>query len=109
MHKLTGLIVCAGLTVFNANAEYRDPTRPGNLPVSQAASTTQQSADTTLDLTAILISDSSKHAIINGITVKVGQHLNNDTRILNIQPHFVLIRQRGVIKKLYLVPSLKTR
>lgn len=110
MHKLTGLIICIGSTVFNANAGYRDPTLPGNLPASQAATmTTQQIPDTALNLTAILISDSSRHAIINGIAVKAGQQLNIDTRILNIQPHYVLIRQRGNTQKLYLVPSLKIR
>ena len=108
MRKLNRLIIGIWLTAFNAEADYRDPTQPGNLPASQAATTTtQQNPDTAINLTAILISDSSRHAIINGITVKAGQQLNIDTRILTIQPHYILIRHRGSTQKLYLVPSLK--
>lgn len=109
MHKLTGLIICTFLTVFNVNAGYRDPTLPGNLPPSPITPAMQQNPESALELTAIIISDSSRHAIINGVTVRAGQQLNNDTRILNIQPRYVLIRQRNVNKKLYLVPSLKIR
>ncbi|OAI11040.1 hypothetical protein A1359_15190 [Methylomonas lenta] len=109
MHKLKWLIFCALPAAFNVDAGYRDPTLPGNLPAAQASSVPQQNPDLALDLTAILISDSGRHAIINGVTVKTGQQFNNDTRILSIQPRYVLIRQRNVNKKLYLVPSLKTR
>jgi len=109
VHKLKWLIICTLPAAFNADAGYRDPTQPGNLPPAQTNSTTQLNPDMALDLTAILISDSGRHAIINGVTVKAGQQFNIDTRILNIQPRYVLIRQRNVNKKLYLVPSLKTR
>lgn len=109
MHKFIWPIIYLFLTAFNAEAGYRDPTLPGNLPPAQTGSSTQNNPELALDLTAILISDSGRHAIINGMTVKAGQPLNNDTRILHIQPRYVLIRQRGVNKKLYLVPSLKTR
>jgi len=88
-------------------AEVRDPTQPGNLPQAPAAPLLLE--ETPLTVSEIWISDSSRHAIINGMTVKPGQKLDADTQVLKIQPRVVVIKQHGVSKKLYLVPSVKNR
>ena len=60
-----------------------------------------------LSLTSIRISDATRRAIINGATVAAGQTLADGSKVLKIRPGYVLVRQNGVDKKLYLVPSVK--
>lgn len=104
MHKYL-LMTLALLTPLISNAEIRDPTQPGNLPQHQLID--PQSGDTPLILTAIWISNEARRATINGLTLKTGQNLDDGTRILKIHPRYVLVRQHGVNKKLYLVQSVK--
>jgi hypothetical protein len=107
VRKLNLLISLTLLGAMPANAEVRDPTQPGNLPPSQLI--TPQNGDMPLTLTAIWISDSTRHATINGVTVKAGQKLDPDSRVINIQPGYVLIKRHGIHSKLYLVPPVKHR
>lgn len=86
-------------------AEWRDPTVPGNLPPAQI--TDLPSGEMALTLTAIWISDTARRATINGSTVSAGQTLADGSRVLKIRPRYVLIRQNGIDKKIYLVPSVK--
>ncbi|AMK78856.1 MULTISPECIES: hypothetical protein [Methylomonas] len=86
-------------------AELRDPTLPGNLPAAQAME--MPNAETLPSLTAIWISAARRRATINGVTVGNGQTLEDGSRVVQIKPGYVLIRQNGVNKKLYLVPSVK--
>ena len=105
MFKQYPILLAALLTPLAAIAELRDPTLPGNLPPVQMAVT--PNGETALNLTAILISSKARRAIINGITVTAGKTLADGSRVLNILPRYVLVRQNGVNKKLYLVPSVK--
>lgn len=78
---------------------------PGNLP--QAAFAITPSGETALNLSSIWISGKHKRAIINGAKVTAGEVLADGSRVLKIQPRYVLIRQNGGNKKLFLVPSVK--
>ena len=93
------------IVAWNALADGRDPTLPGILPQSPQTGIIQPEAN--LNLTAILITETGKHAIINGITLKPGQYLNDETRLLRIQPGRVIVKQRGTLETLTLVPSVK--
>lgn len=105
MFKQYPIFLAALLTPWAAIAELHDPTMPGNPPQSQLAAL--PSGESALILTAIWISDSARRAIINGATVTAGQTLADGSRVLKIRPRYVLIKQNGVVKKLYLVPSVK--
>lgn len=89
----------------STSAELRDPTLPGNLPDSPAQA--QPNAERAPSLTAIWISDTRKRATIDGVTVGKGHTLADGSRVLQIRPGYVLIKQNGANKKLYLVPSVK--
>jgi len=93
------------LTPFAAGAEPRDPTLPGYLRPAEIAALPNN--ETALNLNAILITDTGKRAIINGLIVSSGQTLADGSRIVKINPHYVLVRQNSVYKKLLLVPSVK--
>jgi len=93
------------LTAFAADAEWRDPTAPGYLPATPSPANVN--APSSFTLSAILIADGGKRAIINGMTLKAGEYLDDDTRLLKILPGHVLIRQHDSVKKLALVPSVK--
>lgn len=86
-------------------ADGRDPTLPGNLPQSTQTDMIQPEVD--LNLTGILITETGKRAIINGRTLKPGQYLDNETRLLNVQPGRAVVKQRGNVETLTLVPSVK--
>ncbi|WP_446811014.1 hypothetical protein ACH50O_05460 [Methylomonas sp. 2BW1-5-20] len=86
-------------------AELRDPTLPGNLPASPVLESPH--TESVFSLTGIWISDTHRRATINGTTVSKGQTLADGSRVLQIKPGYVLIRQNGTDKKLYLVPSIK--
>jgi hypothetical protein len=88
-----------------ALAEWRDPTIPGNF--SSGTPANPVNSDLVLDVSEILITETRKQAIINGMIVTTGDYLNDATRVLKIAPGHVLIQQQGSIKKLYLVPSVK--
>lgn len=93
-----------------ADAERRDPTQPAHF--NRAVETDAGpiiSPASVLNVTEIWISDSQRRAIVNGLTVIAGQRLDDDTQILKILPSVVVVKQRGETKKLYLVPSVKTR
>lgn len=105
MFKHYHWVIAALVASATASAELRDPTLPGNLPPSQISD--MPGGETALKLSAIWIYDHDRRATINGITVTADQSLSDDTRILKIQPHSVLVRQHGVNKKLTLVPSVK--
>ncbi|QPK64993.1 hypothetical protein IVG45_08670 [Methylomonas sp. LL1] len=109
MRKFIPLFVATQLISFTSLAQYRDPTQPGNLPAGPAQSVTPANSEAELVLSAILISDSSRRAIINGVSLKAGEKLDDDTRLVRIHPGHVLVRQHGITKKLYLVPSVKDR
>jgi hypothetical protein len=99
------ILIAALLVAPAIPAELRDPTLPGNLPPAQFAEL--PSGETVLTLTGIWISETARRATINGETVTAGQTLADGSRLLKIRPRYVLIRQNGVDKKLYLVPSVK--
>jgi len=99
------ILIAALLIAPAVLAELRDPTLPGNLPPAQFAEL--PSGEAALNLTGIWISDTARRATINGDTVTAGQTLADGSRLLKIRPHYVLVRQNGVDKKLYLVPSVK--
>lgn len=105
MYKPFLILIATLLTAAKAQAELRDPTLPGNLPPAQFS--TLPSGEAPLILTAIWISDTARYATINGETVRAGQTLADGSRLLKIRPGYVLIRQNGAVKKLYLVPSVK--
>lgn len=100
------ILLCC-LPALAGSTELRDPTMPGNLPAP--ALTDPVRGEIELIVTAILIADSSRHAIINGMTVKPGQQMNDDVRILKIMPRYVVVNYHGDLKKLYLVPSIKSQ
>lgn len=104
MFKFVSLVT--GLLINLAvQADWRDPTTPGNFSATPQA--TGATPLVTFDVTEILITDTTKRAIINGVTFKTGDYLNDDTRLIKILPGHVLIKQQDSIKKLYLVPSVK--
>lgn len=105
MFKYFALLLSAMLTPVVAGAEQRDPTLPGNLRPAEIAALPNNA--TPLNLNAILITDAGKRAIINGLSVSTGQTLADGSRIVKINPHYVLVRRNGVYKKLLLVPSVK--
>ena len=88
-----------------AVAEPHDPTMPGNLPQTEFA--TLPSGETDLHLNSIWIAGKIKRATINGVRVRPGQTLADGSQVLNILPRYVLVRQNGSNKKLFLVPSVK--
>jgi hypothetical protein len=96
---------CLLIPTGAALAEGRDPTLPANLPTDPTTSATL--SDASLQLTAIFITDTGNRAIINGVTLKPGQSLDDDTRLLHVLPGRVIVRQRDAIKTLVLVPSVK--
>lgn len=104
MYK-SALLLLGLLTAVTAWAEWRDPTTPGNLPAKPLLDAPASAAAFTLS--AILITDNGNRAIINGITLKNGEFLDDDTQLLKILPGHVLIRQHDTNKKLTLVPSVK--
>jgi len=99
------LLLLGLLAAFIARAEWRDPTTPGNLPAAPLLATPGSAA--ALTLSAILITDNGKRAIVNGVTLKAGEYLDDDTQLLKILPGHVVIRQHDTVKKLTLVPSVK--
>lgn len=99
-------ILTIGLLPSLSGAEARDPTMPGNLP-PMTGLTPGFEAPMQLNVTAIRIGDSSRIAIINGSTVKTGEWLNDDIRILKIMPHYVVVNYHGDRKKFYLVSPIR--
>lgn len=106
MLKQAMLSLLIGLVAQTSAAETRDPTMPGNLPPITGIADGIDSP-IQMNVTAIRISADSRIAIINGATVKRGEQLGDDVRILKIMPHYVLVDYHGDRKKLYLVPSIK--
>lgn len=82
-----------------------DPTLPGNLPQLPQAGAIP--SDINLNLSGILITENGKRAIINGQTLKPGQYLNEETRLIYIQPGRAVVSHRGSLETLKLVPSVK--
>lgn len=107
MHKQTLSALMVSLLSFAGNAEVRDPTMPGNLPAPSQLESPR--GELTLVVSAIRIAGSSRYAIINGVTVKPGQQLDDDIRILKIMPRYVVVKYHGSNKKLYLVPPIKSQ
>lgn len=105
MFNYFALVLLALLMPGITQAELRDPTLPGNLPATQAMD--MPNAEALPSLTAIWISAARRRATINGVTIGNGQTLADGSRLVQIKPGYVLIRQNGVNKKLYLVPSVK--
>jgi len=89
-----------------AQAELRDPTRPGNLP-SNLPAISPNTPEAALTLSAIRISNTARYAIINGMTVSVGQKLDDERRVSQIKPGYVVISDHGQRNKLYLVTPIK--
>lgn len=106
MLKQISFAIAIALVPLLSWAEPRDPTMPGNLPLLGGTDSELQSP-LQLSVTAIRIADDSRIAIINGQTVKPGERINDDIRILKIMPHYVLVNDHGDRKKFYLVPPIK--
>ncbi len=92
------------VTPITLAAELRDPTLPGNLP--SAPVNVIPRGEMTLNLSAIWVSQQARRAIINGVSVIPGQTLPDGSLVIKIQPSFVLIKQHGAQKRLYLIPSV---
>jgi hypothetical protein len=88
-----------------AAAELRDPTLPAGTPKTGTVIQPNTVAD--LKLNSIFISGAVKRAIINGVSVATGNTLADGSKVLKISPRFVVVKQAGVTKKLFLVPSVK--
>ena len=106
MYK-NALIIIMALACRSALAELHDPTMPDNLP--QPLTEEPSGVASPLKLNAIWISATSRRAVINGATVKIGQTLSDGSRLIKIHPHYVLIRNNTDSKKLFLVPSVKNQ
>jgi hypothetical protein len=80
---------------------------PDNLPIQQQQLGEQSNLPQPLTLSAIWISATSRHAIINGTRVKLGQILSDGSRVIKIQAHDVLVQNGTHTNKLFLVPTIK--
>lgn len=107
MYKHVCFVLAASLFAVAGYAEVRDPTMPGNLPAPALLESPR--GELALMVSAIRIAGSNRHAIINGVTVKPGQQLDDDIRVLKIMPRYVVVKYHGVNKKLYLVPTIKSQ
>jgi len=85
-----------------AVAQFRDPTRPADLPTAAEHSPTLQNQGTVLS--AIWLSKFSKRATLNGKTLKQGESFNDFT-LLKVKQNSVLIKHQELIKTLYLIPA----
>ena len=94
-------------------AQLHDPTQPGHLDrpsvVETAAGEVVVPSESLLKVTEIWISDTERRAIIDGISVRAGQRIDEDTQVLKIMPRHVIVKRRGETQTLHLVPSVKTR
>jgi hypothetical protein len=97
-------ILAISLLCSNASvAQLRDPTQPSNLP-SATANVTDSPSEQPLVLSAIWLSATSKRAVINGVTVSVGDSLlQNTVKILGISRNVVIVSQNGRKKILHLL------
>ncbi|WP_342030435.1 Type II secretory pathway component [Pseudomonas sp. SST3] len=93
--KILGL---ASLVVAAAPVFALDPTQP---PAGRVASDAQAKVTSALRLQAILRSGGRAHAVVDGQTLKVGDHLG-DARISAIRPHSVVIDRHGQQQELRL-------
>jgi len=107
VYKHVCFVLVVSLLAVTGNAEVRDPTMPGNLPAPTLLEAPR--GELALTVSAIRTAGSSRHAIINGVTVIPGQQLDDDIRILKIMPRYVVVKYHGVNKKLYLVPTIKSQ
>lgn len=110
VNKSTGLwtlaFCLAATTSTGVGVELRDPTHP---PVQSTEPAVATPSETPLSLTAIMMSDDTRYAIINGKMVKVGDRLDDDSQVVGIRPGRAIIRKTGKNQTLFLVPSVKTR
>lgn len=105
MFRRYAMLIAAWAVSVPLQAEWRDPTQPGNLPPPTTSAL--PGGEDALELSAVWISPTAKRATINGETLVQGQTLANGGRLVNIRPHSVLVKQNGALKKLELVPSVK--
>jgi len=123
----SGISVCVnglglGLTVIFllactlrvAFCEWRDPTQPGHIDRPSVTETAGSEGvvaplESALKVTEIWISDSDRRAIIDGMSVRAGQHIDDNTQVLKIMPRHVIVKRRGETQTLPLVHSVKTR
>lgn len=81
-------------------AQFRDPTKPVNMPTAEHSPTIQ---DQGIVLSAIWISSMAKRATLNGKTLKQGESFN-DITLLKVNQNSVLVKHQGLVKSLYLIP-----
>ena len=97
------LFFCGFFLPVLSHADWRDPTRPGNQSFSPSPIKRGEAA---VNLSAIWFSQKGKRATINGKTLHQGQKLADNIRLLKITPHYVVIDDAGITKKLSLIPPL---
>ncbi len=88
-------------------ADYRDPTKPAFYSTNKK--TVYNQVDD-LNLSSIWISNRSRRVTINGVTAKQGEMIFSNIKIVSILKGSVLIEQKGLRRKLYLLKHpFKTR
>ncbi|MDF1583252.1 MAG: hypothetical protein RQ733_12920 [Methyloprofundus sp.] len=100
MFKLK-IALCLLMLSQVAIAQFRDPTKPANMPTAEHASTIEIQG---IVLSATWLSPLAKHATLNGKTLKQGESFN-DLTLLKVNRNSVLIKHQGLIKTLYLIPA----
>lgn len=88
-----------------ARAELRDPTLPPPAPTLDAS--TQEIIEKAPTLMAVWSGSGGKRAMIDGITVKAGQTVLDDIKVLKINTHSVIVRWQGKSQTLYIAPPIK--
>lgn len=103
------LPLCLLLLCANVSAKLDDPTRPANYSSTIQSELVEENVTTSevLKLSAIFISTSFKHAIINGMSVQQGDIVFSDVEILDIQETSVTVLVDGQTQELLLSSPIK--
>lgn len=103
------LLLCLLLLCANVSAKLDDPTRPANYSSTIQSELVEENVTTSevLKLSAIFISTSFKHAIINGMSVQQGDIVFSDVEILDIQETSVTVLVDGQTQELLLSSPIK--
>lgn len=89
-HWCSGVLLLACLPITSGQAAV-DPTRP---PSGFSTQASQEETAQQWDLQSIRISGSDARAVLNGVSIRVGQRIMGAT-VMSIKPGVVLLRQGG--------------
>jgi len=103
------LLLCLLLLSANVSAKLEDPTRPADYSAAMQSELIEENVTKSdvLKLSAIFITDSFRHAIINGLSVQQGDIVFSDVEVLNIQETSVTVLVDGQAQKLLLSSPIK--